>query len=309
MSEEKIVSTEATEVVAEEFAEIVGVNFREAGKVYYFSPGKYKLQKGDKVIVETSRGLEMGTVKLPNKTVKSTEIVSPLKPVTRIATKADLEKDEQNKKAEIDAAEICKKKIAAHGLGMDLVGVEYTFDNSKLIFYFTCESRVDFRELVKDLATTFRTRIELRQIGIRDEAKMMGGLGVCGRKFCCAGFLQDFVQVSIKMAKEQNFSLNSAKVSGACGRLMCCLRYEHETYEEAIRNTPPVGSQVMTKEGQGAVIETRPLKAEIKVKLNDNEKDAGKFYKIADVKVLSRPERKKGKQNDADNDDSDIIEE
>ncbi len=306
MAEEKI---NIAEDGAEKVTEIVGVNFREAGKIYYFSPGKYKLKKGDKVIVETSRGLEMGTVKLGNKNARESEIVSPLKSVTRIATKEDLIKDEQNKKAEVDAAEICKKKIASHGLLMDLVGVEYTFDNSKLIFYFTCESRVDFRELVKDLATTFKTRIELRQIGIRDEAKMMGGLGVCGRKFCCAGFLSDFVQVSIKMAKEQNFSLNSAKVSGACGRLMCCLRYEHETYEEAIRNTPPVGSQVMTKEGAGAIIETRPLREEVKVKLNDNEKDAGKYYKIQDIKVLSRPEKKKGKQNDTDKDDEAVIEE
>jgi len=292
---------------SEELTEIVGINFREAGKIYYFSPEKFKFNRGDKVIVETSRGLEMGTVKLPNKTVPTSEIVSPLKPITRIATQADLQKDEQNKKAEVEAAEICKKKIAAHGLGMDLVGVEYTFDNSKLIFYFTCETRVDFRELVKDLATTFRTRIELRQIGIRDEAKMMGGLGVCGRKFCCAGFLSDFVQVSIKMAKEQNFSLNSAKVSGACGRLMCCLRYEHETYEEAIRNTPPVGSLVMTKDGQGTVVETKPLKEEIKVKLNGEEKDTGKFYNVSDVTVLSRPERKKGKQNEPEGDDEYAI--
>ena len=303
MSEENKITAE---IENEKLTEIVGVNFREAGKVYYFSPGKYKLSKGERVIVETSRGLEMGTVKLGNKTVNESEIVSPLKPVTRIATKEDIIKDEANRKAEAEAAEICKKKIESHGLGMDLVGVEYTFDNSKLIFYFTCETRVDFRELVKDLATTFKTRIELRQIGIRDEAKMMGGLGVCGRKFCCAGFLSDFVQVSIKMAKEQNFSLNSAKVSGACGRLMCCLRYEHETYEEAIRNTPPIGSLVMTKEGQGTVIETKPLKEEIKVKLNDDEKDVGKFYNISDVKVLSRPERKKSKQNEP-NDEEDMI--
>jgi cell fate regulator YaaT (PSP1 superfamily) len=240
--------------------------------------------------------------------ISSSEIVSPLKPISRVATKEDLIKNEKNRKAEEDAAVVCKKKIAEHGLEMSLVGVEYTFDNSKLIFYFTCESRVDFRELVKDLASTFRTRIELRQIGIRDEAKMMGGLGVCGRKFCCAGFLSDFVQVSIKMAKEQNFSLNSAKVSGACGRLMCCLRYEHETYEEAIRNTPPVGSLVMTKEGQGTVVETKPLKAEIKVKLNGEEKDGGKFYPIKDVKVLSRPERKKGKNDENDSDEDAVIE-
>lgn len=280
--------------------EIVGINFREAGKIYYFSPSRLTLKKDDKVIVETARGVELGTVKVPNKTVKASEIVSPLKPIKRLATEDDLKKDEKNREAEREAAIICKKKIAEHKLGMDLVGVEYTFDNSKLIFYFTCESRVDFRELVKDLASTFRTRIELRQIGIRDEAKMMGGLGVCGRKYCCAGFLSDFVQVSIKMAKEQNFSLNSAKVSGACGRLMCCLRYEHETYEEAIKAAPPVGSVVSTKDGHGTVIEVKPLAEEIRVKLNDNEKDAPKLYRISEVKVLSRPNRKKDRQEEAD---------
>ena len=187
---------------------------------------------------------------------------------------------------------------------MSLVAVEYTFDNSKLIFYFTCESRVDFRELVKDLASTFRTRIELRQIGIRDEAKMMGGLGVCGRKYCCAGFLTDFVQVSIKMAKEQNFSLNSSKVSGACGRLMCCLRYEHEVYEEAIKVTPPVNSVVKTNDGVGVVVETKPLAGQIKVKLNDNDKDAPKFYKCADVKIIKTP----GKQEKVEIEDDEIKE-
>ena len=197
-----------------------------------------------------------------------------------------------------------KKKIASHKLDMSLVCAEYTFDNSKLIFYFTCETRVDLRELVKDLASTFRTRIELRQIGIRDEAKMMGGLGVCGRKFCCAGFLTDFVQVSIKMAKEQNFSLNSAKVSGACGRLMCCLRYEHETYEEAIKNTPPVGATVKTGDGVGVVVETKPLAAEIRVKLGDNEKDVAKLYKCKDVKVLKMP----GKRDTKDDEDEESVE-
>jgi len=220
-----------------------------------------------------------------------------------VATKEDLIKNEKNRKAEEDAAVICKQKIAEHGLEMSLVGVEYTFDNSKLIFYFTCESRVDFRELVKDLASTFRTRIELRQIGIRDEAKMMGGLGVCGRKFCCAGFLSDFVQVSIKMAKEQNFSLNSAKVSGACGRLMCCLRYEHETYEEAIRNTPPQGSVVSTKDGTGTVVETKPLAGEIKVKFSDNEKEVIRLYKCDDVKVISRPQKKQNKDDQGEESD------
>ncbi len=303
MSEEIKSTPEVSE--ESETVEVVGINFREAGKVYYFSPGKFKLNTGESVIVETARGVELGTVKLANKIISAKDIVSPLKPITRIATKEDLIKNEKNRKAEEDAAVICKKKIEAHGLEMSLVGVEYTFDNSKLIFYFTCESRVDFRELVKDLASTFRTRIELRQIGIRDEAKMMGGLGICGRKFCCAGFLSDFVQVSIKMAKEQNFSLNSAKVSGACGRLMCCLRYEHETYEEAIRNTPPVGSVVSTKDGTGTVVETKPLTKDIKVKFSDNEKEVIRPYKCDDVKVISRPQKKQSK----DEGDDEIIEE
>ncbi len=297
MSEE-IKNSGIAEASENKETEVVGINFREAGKVYYFAPGEFKLKVGEHVIVETARGVELGTVKLGNKKISSEKIVSPLKPISRIATKDDLVKYEKNRQAEADAAVVCKKKIAEHGLEMSLVGVEYTFDNSKLIFYFTCESRVDFRELVKDLASTFRTRIELRQIGIRDEAKMMGGLGVCGRKFCCAAFLSDFVQVSIKMAKEQNFSLNSAKVSGACGRLMCCLRYEHDTYEEAIRNTPPHGSVVSTKDGNGVVIETRPLAEEIKVKFSDNEKDVIKMYKVSDVKVISRPQKKQLKDED-----------
>ena len=280
--------------------DIVGINFREAGKIYYFSPGEISFSVGERVIVETSRGVEMGTVKVANKTVNSSEIVSPLKPVTRVATAQDIQHYEKNRAAEAEALEICEKKVEAHGLGMKLVGAEYTFDNSKLIFYFTCESRVDFRELVRDLASTFRTRIELRQIGIRDEAKMLGGIGVCGRKLCCANFLSDFVQVSIKMAKEQNFSLNSSKVSGACGRLMCCLRYEHETYEEAIKQTPPAGSVVKTPDGEGVVIETKPLAREIKVKLNDNEKDTPKIYKCADVKILSRPSRQANKEKEDD---------
>ena len=302
---ENIKNEEVASAPASEMTEIVGINFREAGKIYYFSPGKLKLRAGDNVIVETARGVEFGLVKVANKLIPTKDIVSPLKPVTRMATAEDAAKNEKNRKAEADAAVICKKKIEEHKLGMDLVGVEYTFDNSKLIFYFTCESRVDFRELVKDLASTFRTRIELRQIGIRDEAKMMGGLGVCGRKFCCANFLSDFVQVSIKMAKEQNFSLNSAKVSGACGRLMCCLRYEHETYEEAIKHTPPVGSQVSTKDGVGVISETKPLAAEVKVKFTEGEKDTFKVYKCADIKVLSRPSKRHDKAEEDDSDGQD----
>ncbi len=274
------------------FTEIVGINFREAGKIYYFAPGNLKLEVGERVIVETSRGVEMGTVKVGNKDIPSTEITPPLKQVTRVATKEDLAKSEKNRELELEAALICKKKIANHSLEMSLVAVEYTFDRSKLIFYFTCESRVDFRELVKDLASTFHTRIELRQIGIRDEAKMMGGLAICGRKYCCSGFLSDFVQVSIKMAKEQNFSLNSAKVSGACGRLMCCLRYEHEVYEEAIRRTPTVNSVVSTPDGEGTIVETKPLAEEVKVKHDGGTKETVKTYKIKDIKVIKAGSRK-----------------
>ena len=299
MSEEIKNNTENYPPLAEK-VEIVGVNFREAGKIYYFDPQGIKLSLGDKVIVETSRGIELGTVKVGNKIVDSSDIIPPLKPVSRVATEADILHDEKNRASENEAIEICQKKVEAHGLGMKLVGAEYTFDNSKLIFYFTCESRVDFRELVRDLASTFRTRIELRQIGIRDEAKMLGGIGVCGRKLCCSGFLSDFVQVSIKMAKEQNFSLNSSKVSGACGRLMCCLNYEHEIYEEAIKRTPPIGSVVKTEDGDGTVIEIKPLANEVKVKLNDKEKDAPKIFNVADIKVLSRPTKQNQKDKEED---------
>ena len=291
-----------TEEGAAEKVEIVGISFREAGKIYYFAPGALKIAEGQKVIVDTARGVEMGTVKIANKMVDASEVVSPLKEVTRIATEDDIARDAKNHEMEFEAALICKKKIAAHGLGMRLVSVEYTFDNSKLIFYFTCESRVDFRELVKDLASTFRTRIELRQIGIRDAAKLMGGLGVCGRKYCCAGFLSDFVQVTIKMAKEQNFSLNSAKVSGACGRLMCCLRYEHEAYEEALKVTPPTGSLVLTSDGEGTVVEIKPLAEQVRVKLSANEKDAPKLYAVKDIKILRTPKKSKKK-----NDDDEIV--
>ena len=284
--------------VPDELVEIVGISFREAGKIYYFSPGRNKAESGQKVIVDTARGIEIGTVKIPNKMVDTSKIVPPLKEIIRIATPDDLLKDEKNRQLEMDAAVICKKKIAQHGLEMNLVAVEYTFDNAKLIFYFTCESRVDFRELVKDLAGTFHTRIELRQIGIRDEAKMMGGLGTCGRKYCCSGFLTDFVQVSIKMAKEQNFSLNSSKVSGACGRLMCCLKYEHDVYEEAIKKLPPVNSTVKTKDGVGTVCELKPLAAEVKVRLADQDRDTIKSYPSSEIKILKLPGKKEQKENE-----------
>ena len=280
--------------------EIVGVNFRRAGKIYYFSPKNKKFKIGENVIVETARGLEFGTVKIEKKIIDGSKITPPLKPIIRKATEDDFERVAANHQLEMDAAVICKKKIAAHGLTMRLIGVEYTFDNSKLIFYFTCESRVDFRELVKDLASTFKTRIELRQVGIRDETKLMGGLASCGRPYCCADFLIDFVQVSIKMAKEQNFSLNSAKVSGACGRLMCCLRYEHEVYENAIKVTPPVGSVVETADGVGNVIETNPLAEQIKVRITDKNKEEIRLYSCKDVKVLKVGNGKKAKDHSED---------
>ena len=265
--------------------EIIGVKFKPSGKVYYFAAGKNHAKAEDRVIVETARGLEIGIVANGNKMVKESEIVPPLRPVIRVATEADIKHAEENKAKEAEAFEVCKKKIAEHKLDMNLVEAEYTFDNAKLLFYFTSDGRVDFRDLVKDLASVFRTRIELRQIGIRDEAKLLGGLGVCGRPFCCSSFLSDFVQVSIKMAKEQNFSLNSAKISGACGRLMCCLRYEHETYEEAIKKTPPLGSTVKTPAGNGVVVETNPLAEMIKVRLEDKP-ESPKAFAVGDVTLL-----------------------
>lgn len=280
----------------EDMTEIVGVRFRDAGKVYYFSPGQFNVRPGDRVIIETSRGVEYGFVSLGNSMVPASKIVPPLRPVIKIADAHDTERYEANKKLEADAFEICKKKIAEHNLDMKLIDTEYTFDNSKLLFYFSAEVRVDFRELVKDLASVFRTRIELRQIGIRDEAKIMGGLGVCGRPLCCASFLSDFVQVSIKMAKEQNLSLNSSKISGTCGRLMCCLRYEHETYESEISKTPPVDSTVKTPDGVGVVTEISPLAGTVKVRLETNETKTYKRDSLTILKLKGGNEPKRGKQ-------------
>jgi cell fate regulator YaaT (PSP1 superfamily) len=266
--------------------EVVGIRFKKAGKVYYFAPGSLKLRLGDSAVVETARGPELGDVACGNRMVREKDVVQPLRPVIRIATKEDIAHGEENKKKENEAFSIGLKKIEEHGLDMKLVDVEYTFDNSKLLFYFTSAGRVDFRELVKDLASVFRTRIELRQIGIRDEAKLMGGLGVCGRPLCCASFLSDFVQVSIKMAKEQNLSLNSTKISGSCGRLMCCLRYEHDTYETEIKLTPSVDSVVKTEDGIGTVIETSPLAGLVKVRLDGKNDVPPKFYHRDNVKVI-----------------------
>ena len=287
------VPTHSTPVYApdEPLTEVVGVRFKEEGKVYYFAPGTILFSKGDPVIVETARGPEYGIIWVANRQVRDSEIIKPLKEVMRRATPEDQKHNQENKVKEAEAFRICGEKIANHGLDMKLVEAQYTFDNSKLLFYFTSAGRVDFRELVKDLASVFRTRIELRQIGIRDEAKLMGGLGACGRPLCCATFLSDFGQVSIKMAKEQNLSLNSSKISGVCGRLMCCLRYEHEAYAEEIKLTPPVDSVVKTPDGVGTVVETSPLRGLLKVKLKDTDGAPISIHRDQ-VKVLSRPNRR-----------------
>lgn len=260
--------TEAEEPTASESetVSIVGVRFKEGGKVYFFAPGEFTLSDGDRVVVQTARGPEYGFVAGGNREVKRTDVTAPLKEVVRIATEQDTKRYEENQRKRAEAFKIGEEKIAEHGLEMKLVDVEYSFDNAKLLFYFTADGRVDFRELVKDLASVFRTRIELRQIGIRDEAKLIGGLGICGRPLCCHSFLNDFVQVSIKMAKEQNLSLNSAKISGACGRLMCCLRYEHDVYEEELKKTPKLDSVVATKDGEGIVCEVNPLAGMVRVR-------------------------------------------
>ncbi len=297
MSDNININEKTADVAAEEAKteyEIVGVRFKEHGKTYFFDPCGIKASAGEAVIVETARGMEYGILAVGNKIVPAKDIVPPLRPVVRKATTDDTEKYKINKEKERVAEEICLKKIKEFGLGMKLVDVEYTFDNSKLMFYFTADGRVDFRELVKELASIFRTRIELRQIGIRDETKLIGGLGVCGLPFCCKKFLSDFVQVSIKMAKEQNLSLNSQKISGACGRLMCCLRYEHEFYEEELKKLPRVDSTVSTKDGKGYVYEVSPLTGIVRVKFVENDNVSFRSYAVEDVKVIAPP-RKGGK--------------
>ena len=248
-------------------AEIISVRFKEVGKNYYFDPKGAKYSKGDKVIVETARGLECGEVTIANREVSDEEITSPLKPVLRMANEADLTTVKENREKEKAAFNVCLEKIQYHKLDMKLVDVEYTFDRNKILFYFTADGRVDFRELVKDLAAIFRTRIELRQIGVRDESKKVGGLGICGRPFCCNTFLGDFQPVSIKMAKEQSLSLSPVKISGTCGRLMCCLKYEQEAYEHLLRVTPKNGAIVETKEGKGTVVDFNLLTGMLKVSL------------------------------------------
>ena len=278
---------------------IIGVRFKNTGKVYYFDPGQNQLEKGSLVVVETARGIECGEVVIPNKEVADSTIVKPLKPVLRPATPEDKRRAKENAEKEQRAMRVCQEKIAAHKLDMKLVDVEYTFDNSKILFYFTADGRVDFRDLVKDLASVFRTRIELRQIGVRDEAKMLGGLGICGRPFCCSQFLSDFQPVSIKMAKEQGLSLNPTKISGSCGRLMCCLKYEQDAYESLLRMTPKVGALVTTKEGKGVVCDANILTGVVKVRLDKSPDSPPVVMDRKDVKVIRDGKLKVGKEERA----------
>ena len=265
---------------------IIGVRFRNAGKIYYFDPGELDIKLNSHVIVETTRGIEYGEVVMLNREVDEKDITNPLKSVIRIATKEDDIKVEKNIEKEKEAFDICIKKIENHKLDMKLIDVEYTFDNNKILFYFTADGRIDFRELVKDLAAVFKTRIELRQIGVRDETKMKGGVGVCGRKLCCNSFITEFQPVSIKMAKEQSLSLNPSKISGVCGRLMCCLKYEQDVYEDIIKKVPKVGALVETPEGQGTVVGVNVLREILKVRLDkENETDL-KPFELSQIKII-----------------------
>ena len=277
-------------------AEVIGVRFKEVGKVYYFDPNGIQMKKGDMAIVETARGVECGEVAMENREIEDKDIVHPLKKMIRKATQGDLKKVEENRKKERHAFEICEKKILDHKLEMKLVDVEYTFDNNKILFYFTADGRVDFRELVKDLASVFRTRIELRQIGVRDEAKMMGGLGICGRPFCCTSFLGEFQPLSIKMAKEQGLSLNPVKISGTCGRLMCCLKYEQAAYSDLLRTTPKNGAVVNTPEGRGVVVDVNLLTGMLKVRMDRAPEAAPMSFHAKQVKVIKDSQIKVAKE-------------
>ena len=281
---------------------VVGIRFRNAGKIYYFGPGKLQLKAGMHAIVETARGVEMGTVMTDPREVSEESVVQPLKPVIRIATEQDEKQAEKNRQKEKEAFKICLEKIAKHKLDMKLVEAEYTFDNNKLLFYFTADGRIDFRELVKDLAAVFRTRIELRQIGVRDETKIVGGIGICGRPLCCASYLSEFIPVSIKMAKEQNLSLNPTKISGVCGRLMCCLKYEEDTYEELNGRLPNIGDYVTTDDGlKGEVHSVSILRQLVKVivTVNNDEKEI-REYKVDQLKFRPKKRREKQSTNDAE---------
>lgn len=288
--------------------EIIGVRFNPAGKIYYFSPQGHTLRIGDKVIVETSRGMELGTVSIQNRNVSDESIQEPLKPIVRLAEDKDFEQVKRNKEKEREAFGIANAEIERHGLDMKLIRVEYTFDGSKILFYFTADGRVDFRELVKSLAGIFHTRIELRQIGVRDEAKHLGALGICGRFLCCSSYLNDFQPVSIKMAKEQGLSLNPTKISGVCGRLMCCLQYEQEAYEAALKEVPRVGTVVSTNEGTGVVTETNVLKGSMKVRIETAEGTTFGQYTTNEVTILKggKPQKKEDVFGETDSEEEDM---
>ena len=290
--------------------EVVGVRFRHAGKVYFFSPEGIKFHMGDAAVVDTARGQELGEVVLLNRHVAEKNISQPLRPVVRLATKEDVAHEAENRGKEAEALAVCAEKIADHGLDMRLVDAQYTFDNSKLLFYFTAEGRVDFRDLVRDLAGYFRTRIELRQIGIRDESRLIGGLGMCGRPFCCATFLSDFGQVSVKMAKEQGLSINTSKISGCCGRLMCCLRYEQKTYELENALTPGRDTRVMTPDGPGTVTESAPIAGTVKVRLDSAEEGEAPTVYDRDAVTILAPSatRRAPQETEAETDEGDGIE-
>lgn len=273
---------------------VIGVRFRTAGKIYFFSPGKFEVKRGDQVIVETARGVEFGNVVMGPKEVKDEEITQPLKTVIRLATEDDRRVEEKNRKKEKEAFQICLEKIHKHGLEMKLIDAEYTFDNNKVLFYFTADGRIDFRQLVKDLAAIFKTRIELRQIGVRDETKILGGIGICGRSLCCHTYLSEFAPVSIKMAKEQNLSLNQTKISGVCGRLMCCLKNEQETYEELNKKLPGIGDTVTLPDGiQGTVQNVNVLRQRVKVVVEVNDEKEIQEFPVNELKF--RPRKKKVK--------------
>lgn len=277
--------------------EVTAIRFKPMGKIYYFDPGELDIKTGQHVIVETSRGVEYGNVVIGKKNVDDSQIVAPLKKVIRIATAQDDEVVAQNKISEKEALEICREKVAKRGLEMKLVDVEFTFDHNKILFYFTADGRIDFRELVRDLAAVFKTRIELRQIGVRDEAKMVGGLGVCGRVLCCNSYLTDFQPVSIRMVKEQNLSLNPTKISGTCGRLMCCLKNEQAAYEALSKNAPSVGSIVETPDGKGTVCAVSLLKGIVSVTIDSETEKEIKEYKLKQIKILKRHRSKGEKVN------------
>ena len=273
---------------------VVGIRFRTAGKIYFFDPGKFTVKKGDHVIVETARGIEFGTAVSDAKEVEEDKVIQPLKPVLRIANQRDVEQEAANKEKEKEAYKVCLEKIRKHGLEMKLIDAEYTFDNNKVLFYFTADGRIDFRELVKDLAAVFKTRIELRQIGVRDETKIVGGIGICGRPLCCHTHLSDFIPVSIKMAKEQNLSLNPTKISGVCGRLMCCLKHEEETYEELNRKLPGVGDFVTTDDGfKGEVQSVNVLRQLVKVVIENGDEKEIREYEASKLRFKKRFKKEK----------------